>query len=84
MKYQAKKNSRGKWAVFQGRKYFPMTVTEDELEARQRALVMSMQWYEQQKIIAWEELVKIAGDEFDNTVKLIWCDDTATMGDLLS
>lgn len=84
MKYQAKKNSRGQWAVFQGRKYFRSTTTDNELEAKQQALVMSMKWYNDQKNLAWQELVKISGDELDNTVKLTWCNYTVTMGDLLS
>ena len=85
MKYQAKKNRRGKWAVFQGRKYFLSTSTDDELEAKQRALVMSMQWYEQQKDLAWDELKKISGCvNGDNVVKLNWSNNYATKSDLLA
>lgn len=84
MKYIAKKNAIGKWAVFQGKRCFLGTMTDNELVARQTTLVMSMEWYNEQKEIAWEELKKISEvDESGEKVRLVDYEDFSKMSDFL-
>lgn len=84
MKYRAKKLSTGEWAVFAGSKYFTSTVTDNKKEAEQQALIKSIQWYEDMKRDAWEELLKISEtDKYENECKPIGYDCFVNLGDLL-
>ena len=84
MKYKAGQLNNGKWAVLTGNKHFPSTITENEQEAKERAIIMSMQWYQEQMDSAYDELCKICPtDEYGVEVKLFHNDHFCNKGDLL-
>jgi len=58
MKYTAKQLKSGQWAVFTGKRYFTHTATDNKLQAKQSALIMSMQFYQSQMDDAFMALEK--------------------------
>ena len=58
MKYNAKQLADGSYAVFEGRKYFTSTVTDNEPAAQKQALIMSAQWYYHMAEKAFDEAEK--------------------------
>ena len=67
MKYKAKKFSVNKeeWAVFSGSKFFSGTIGTKK-EAEEKAIEMSMHWYYAQALEAFDKLVKINPDVYEN------------------
>jgi hypothetical protein len=61
MKYTAKplQTQSGKWAVFQGKKYFTDTVTDSKVEANKQAMIMSANWHWNEIRALQKKLVKI-------------------------
>jgi len=58
MKYKAKPLNDGTYAVFEGRKYFTSTVTDNKANADKQALIMSAQWYYHMAELAFDEAEK--------------------------
>jgi hypothetical protein len=84
MKYNAKKlNNSNSFAVFSGKKYFTNTVTTNEKQAKEQALIMSMQFYQEQMDNAFSELCKLSGTDQYGVVKLQGQDYTTSKCDLM-
>lgn len=56
MKYKAGLLKNGNFAVFSGKKYFVNTESSSVDYVKEKALLMSLEWYAEQKEKAWRAL----------------------------
>ena len=89
MKYSAKQINNpahkdcGKWAVFTGKKYYPYTLSDNKEYATEQALILSMQWYNDQMDKCWSEIATKAestGRGDYNQLRLLEKDGTPAEG----
>lgn len=73
------------YAVKAGKdKYFTSTLTASKLEAEQRAIIMTMQWHQDQMYKAWDALKEAAiTDAHEENVRLYGDEGFSSMADLL-
>ena len=62
MRYTAKKMKENdglntQWAVHHGKRYFPSTVTTNQIDAEKQALILSAEWHQRQMELIHDALV---------------------------